>query len=639
VNKKTAPLSRIYKIKKMIPAPKLKKDLGLIHVFCIAAGAMISSGIFILPGLAYSKTGPSVILCYFLAGLLSIPGMLSLAEMTTAMPKAGGDCFTIIRSMGPSVGTVAGLLSWFSLSMKSAFALVGMSVFTVLIVNVNIHIAAVVFCLVFLLLNIIGIKEAGRTQVALVAGLLGLMLLYIILGLPAVKIGNFSPFAPKGVGAVLFTTAFVFVSYAGLLKIASVAEEIKNPARNIPLGMIISLLVVSLLYTLMVFVTTGAVEAAVLSQSLTPISDGAEVFMGSAGKIALGIAAILAFLSTANAGIMTAARSLIPLSQDGLLPAFLGKINVRFRTPHNALTITGAFIILSLFLRLEILVEAASVVLILTNLLSCTSVIILRESRLHNYQPRFRAPLYPWLQIFGIVGFSFLIIEMGREALLISCLLIVVAIFVYWFYGRIRTNREYALLHIIERVTAKELTSYSLESELREIVRERDDIIKDRFDSIVERCAVLDIEKAVSLEQFFKQAADAMSERLKLAPSVLFNLLVRREKETSTVLNPALAIPHIIVEGEKTFDILLARSREGISFSPQYPNVHIVFVLAGTRDERNFHLRALSAIAQIVQDPSFEKKWMTARNEQSLRDIVLLGARRREQSPGFLVSD
>jgi amino acid transporter/mannitol/fructose-specific phosphotransferase system IIA component (Ntr-type) len=618
---------------------KLKRDLGLVHVFCIASGAMISSGIFILPGLAYSKAGPAVIICYFLAGLLSIPGMLSLAEMTTAMPKAGGDCFTIIRSMGPSVGTVAGLLSWFSLSMKSAFALIGMSVFTVLIVDLNIHIVAVFFCLVFLLINLIGIKEAGRTQVIMVAGLLLLMVLYIIVGLPAVKIECFSPFMPRGIASIFFTTGFVFVSYAGLLKIASVAEEIKNPTTNIPLGMILSLLVVSILYTLMVFVTTGVVEPNGLSRSLTPISDGAEVFMGSAGKIALSIAAILAFLSTANAGIMTAARSLIPLSQDRLLPAFLGKINMRFRTPHNALIITGAFIISSLFLRLEILVEAASVVLILTNLLSCTSVIILRESRLHNYQPRFRAPLYPWLQIFGILGFNFLIIEMGREALLISSLLIVVAIFVYWFYGRIRTNREYALLHLIERITAKELTTYSLESELREIIRERDDIIKDRFDHTVEKCVMLDIRESTSLDEFFRRAADVMSERLKLNSSVLFNLLVQREKETSTVLNSDLAIPHIIIDGEKTFEILLVRAREGIRFSDEYQEVHTVFVLAGTRDERNFHLRVLSAIAQIVQNPDFEKKWMTARNERALRDIILLGARRRERSSGILFPD
>ncbi len=608
---------------------KLKRELGLIHIFCIATGAMVSSGIFILPGLAYAKAGPAVILCYFLAGLLSLPGMLSLAEMITAMPKAGGDCFTVIRSMGPSVGSVAGLLSWFSLSMKSAFALIGMSIFTVLLVDMNVHLIAVFFCLAFLFINLIGIKEAGTTQVFMVVGLLLLMVLYIVTGLPSVKVNNLSPFAPKGIASVFFTTGFVFVSYTGLLKIASVAEEIKNPTRNIPLGMVLSLSIVMLLYAFMIFITTGVLEADKLSHSLTPISDGAEVFLGTGGKIALSIAAILAFLSTANAGIMTAARSLIPLSQDGLLPSFFGKINSRFGTPHNALIVTGLFIILSLFLKLEILVEAASVVLILTNLLSCTSVIILRESRIHNYQPQFRAPLYPWLQIFGIVGFGFVIFEMGSEALLISCLLIVVAIFVYWFYGRIRANREYALLHLIERVTAKELTSYSLESELREIIRERDVIVKDRFDTIVEKCTVLDIKESVSLEEFFKQVADVMSNRLKLNPSFLFDLLTQREKETSTVLNPHMAIPHIIIDGENTFEILLVRAQNGIKFSDEYPNVQTVFVLVGTRDERNFHLRALSAIAQVVQSPDFEKKWLSARSQQELRDIVLLGTRRR----------
>ena len=602
-----------------------------MHVFCIASGAMISSGIFILPGLAYAKAGTAVIVCYFLAGLLSIPGMLSLAEMTTAMPKAGGDCFTIVRSMGPSVGTVAGLLSWFSLSMKSAFALVGMSVFTILIVDVNIHIIAVIFCLIFLFINLIGIKKAGRTQIIMVLALLLLMILYIILGLPTVKVESFSPFMPNKIVSLFFTTGFVFVAYAGLLKIASVAEEIKKPDRNIPLGMILSLLVASVLYTLMVFVTTGVLPPETLSKSLTPISDGAAVFMGPAGKIALSVAAILAFLSTANAGIMTAARSLIPLSQDGLLPAFLAKINERFRTPHNALIITAAFIILSLFLNLEILVEAASVVLILTNLLACASVIILRESRIHNYQPRFRSPLYPWMQILGIIGFSFLIFEMGTEALLISSMLIVAALFVYWFYGRIRTNREYALLHLIERITAKELTTYSLESELREIIRERDDIIKDRFDHIVEKCIILDLQQTLSLDDFFRLAADAVADRLKMAPSALFELLVQREKETSTALNPGLAIPHIIIDGEKTFEILLVRARQGINFSDEYPNIHTVFVLLGTKDERNFHLRVLSAIAQVVQGPDFEKKWMNAKNQSQLRDIILLGKRKREK--------
>jgi amino acid transporter len=617
----------------------LKRELTLFGVFCIASGAMISSGLFILPGMAYARAGPAVILCYLFAGILALPGMLSIAEMTTAMPKAGGDCFAIIRSMGPAVGTVAGLLSWFSLSMKSAFALVGMSVFTVLIVEIDIHIVAVTFCLIFLFINIIGIKQAGRTQVLLVVALLALMILYIARGLPAVKVTNFEPFAPHGLAAIFFTTGFVFVSYAGLLKIASVAEEIKNPTRNIPLGMILSLLVVGLLYTLMVFITTGVVEPDKLSHSLTPISDGAAVFMGSAGKIALAIAAILAFLSTANAGIMTAARSLVPLAGDGLLPAFFGRINKRFGTPHNSLLVTSGFIIIALLLKLEILVEAASVVLILTNILACTSVIILRESRIQNYQPDFRTPLYPWIQIAGIVGFGFVLLEMGKEALAISFILIISGLFVYWFYGRIRTNREYALLHLVERLAAPGTPGLamaagtdteSLEKELREIIRERDQIVKDRFDHIIEQSVVLDLKGPMSLEEFFKFVSDEVAGRVNVEAPMLLKLLQDRESLSSTVIGGNLAIPHVVIEGQNSFDILIARCEAGIVFSQAEPAVTAAFVILGTRDQRNFHLQALAAIAQIVMGPSFEKKWLAAKNREALRDLVLLGRRKRQ---------
>lgn len=117
--------------------------------------------------------------------------------------------------------------------------------------------------------------------------------------------------------------------------------------------------------------------------------------------------------------------------------------------------------------------------------------------------------------------------------------------------------------------------------------------------------------------------------RLNVNPSVLLRLLLDREKESSTVLSPGLAIPHIVIDGEHTFDLLLARCKKGIMFSESTQKVQAVFMLIGTRDERNFHLRALSAIAQIVQDPHFEKKWLAAKNKEALRDIVLLGERRR----------
>lgn len=163
---------------------ELKKTLGLIHIFCITSGAMISSGLFVLPGIAYAKAGPAIIISYLLAGLLSLPGMMSLVEMTTAMPKAGADCYGVIRSMGPGIGTVSGLLSWFSLAMKSAFALIGLSLLAVTFVNINIYVIAIAGCLIFLIINLVGVKEAGVLQLILAGILFFIMAFYIIRGVP-----------------------------------------------------------------------------------------------------------------------------------------------------------------------------------------------------------------------------------------------------------------------------------------------------------------------------------------------------------------------------------------------------------------------------------------------------------------------
>ncbi|MGA1823611.1 MAG: amino acid permease [bacterium] len=608
---------------------KLKKELTLLDIFCIATGAMISSGLFILPGLAHAKAGPAVILSYFLAGFLAMNGMLSQAELVSAMPKTGGIYFYITRSMGAGAGTVNGLITWFSLSLKSAFALVGMAAFTENIITMKASAIAMIFGCVFILINIIGIKEVGRVQRLLVLGLLSILLLYIIRGLPFVNVHNFEPFVPNGITSVFATAGFVFISFGGLLKIASVAEEVKDPARIIPLGMILSLFIVTIIYTLVVFITSGVLGAAVLDHSLTPISDGASVFLGSKGVLLLNIAAILSFISTANAGIMAASRYPMALAQDGLLPETFGRVHKRFKTPVISVLCTGFFIIIALLFDLTVLVKMASTVLICTFLFSCLAVIIMRESRVQNYEPKFKSPLYPWTQIIGIIGYGLFIFEMGNDALIAFTIFIAGGFFIYWFYGRIRTNREYALLHLIERITAKELTTHSLETELKEIIQERDEIAKDRFDRIIEKSIILDIDETIGLEEFFKIASEALSGRLHIKASNLTQLLSEKEQKTSTVIGRGIAIPHIIIDGEKSFEVLLVRSKRGIEFAAKEQKVHAVFVLVGTRDERNFHLRALAAIAQICQDPSFNKKWLAAKNEEGLRDIILLGKRMR----------
>ena len=617
---------------------RLKKELNLLDIFCIATGAMISSGLFILPAIAFARSGPAVIIAYLLAALLVIPGLLSKAELATAMPKAGGTYFYIERTLGPAAGTFSGLANWFSLSLKSAFALMGMGIFAVLVYphisEIQIKIIAVGFCLVFTVLNLTSVKTTGKFQVSLVFLLIGLLILYIFRGVNHLQFPRYTPFMPYGFGSIFATAGLVFVSFGGLTKVASIAEEVKSPNRNIPLGMILAFLVTTLLYALVIFVTVGLVGSAQLKGSLIPLSLGAGVSMGRIGMLLMGLAALIAFMTTANAGILSASRFPLAMSRDGLLPQLFRKINFRFKTPHISIFITSGFMIFAiLFLDLEDLVKTASTLWLLEFIFDNIAVIIMRESKIQAYRPTFKAPLYPWLQILGIVVLGFLIFEMGRTALSITGIFMIASLVWYLFYTGTRVNRQSAFVHVVERITAKELGGTTLPAELRKILIERDNIVEDRFDQLIKESEILDhrppADQECRAEDIFEIVAHTLSRRLRIEEKTLFDLFMEREKQSSTVIAPGLAIPHIVVPGRGKFDILLVRCKKGIIF-PHIPQpVHTLFVLVGSKDERNFHLRALAAIAQIAQDKDFDKNWSNARNVEELRDIILLAERKR----------
>ena len=613
----------------------LKRELGLLDVFCIASGAMLSSGLFVLPGLAFAKTGPAVIVAYLLAAVLVVPAMLSKAELATAMPKSGGDYFYIERSLGGYAGALGGIASWLSLSFKSAFALIGIGAFTALVYPdisaMQLKLVAVGCCLFFMVLNIFSAKIAGNVQDVLVLGLLAILAGYIFLGFGHIRFQHYVPFMPLGLSSVFATAGLVFVSYGGLTKIGSIAEEVKDPRRNLPLGMFMAFIVVSLLYVVIVGITIGLVDPAQLEGSLTPISLGASAFAGTWGGVILAIAALTAFITTSNAGILAASRFPMAMSRDRLLPEFFGKINARFGTPHISILVTSAFMIsVILFLGLEDFVKTASTLKIVLFLLVNVSVIIMRESKIQNYRPSFRSPLYPWMQIFGIVAYGFLIIEMGAVPLLVTGGFAVLGFIWFRFYARSRIDRKAALIRVVGRMTAKELAGRGLEKELMGILVERDNIIEDRFDRLIKECTILDLEGAMMSEAFFRTVSEALSESVHVDARALFDLFMEREKTSSTVVHPGLAIPHVIIEGSHQFGILLARCKAGISFADDQPPVRTVFILLGSRDERNYHLRALMAIAQIVQEDGFEAHWLRAGSLEALRDVILLSNRKRD---------
>jgi mannitol/fructose-specific phosphotransferase system IIA component (Ntr-type) len=254
----------------------------------------------------------------------------------------------------------------------------------------------------------------------------------------------------------------------------------------------------------------------------------------------------------------------------------------------------------------------------------------MRESRIQSYRPKFKSPLYPYIHILAIIAYGALIIDMGRVPLLITAGFIICAFVWYLVYAKKRVSRRAALVHVIERVTARELVDATLPDELREIIIERDEIVEDRFDQLIKDCEILDIRGKTSAEKIFRQVSAILAERLGTNEYVLFEKFLHREAEGGTVVQPGFAIPHIVVDGENKFDILLVRAVDGIDFPHAPDPVHVMFVLTGSKDQRNYHLRALMAVAQIAQEKDFEQRWLAARDPAEIRNLILLSTRRRD---------
>lgn len=609
----------------------MKKPLGFLDVFCIASGAMISSGIFILPGLAFAQAGPAVVLAYFLAGVLALIGVLSVVELATAMPRAGGDYYYVTRSLGPLVGTIAGLLSWIALSLKTAFAVFGLAEVVYLLSGGRIPLfaTAVPVTVFFVALNLKGAGAAAKLEVVLVLGLLALMGLYFAIGVPKFQMSRFHPFisGDGGLSAVLSTTGFVFVSFGGLLNIATISEEVRNPRRNIPGGFIAATVVITVLYTLLLLVTVSVLPAQDLSGSLSPLADTARLLTGTAGYAAITIAAVLAFVTTANAGILSASRYPLALGRDRLMPPLAAKVNAK-GAPVAAVLLTGAIVLGALLLDIDKLVKAASAVVLSSFILSAVAVLVLRKSNLTNYRPTFRVPLVPWLPLFGICCFLLLIADMGLASVEISAGLLLLALGLYFFYGRQHSTIEYALLHMLEPLFKKRLTKDALEQELFHGIVQRDDMSHDAFDEILKKADAIDLPPGAKKMDLLAMGSQALAKGLPLSEEQIRNQFIEREQQGSCVVTPFVAIPHILVEGVKLFHILLVRSREGIEFESG-TSVKAFFVIAGSRDMRNMHLKALAAIGHIVQHAEFEERWSSARNEAQLKNILLLSERIR----------
>ncbi|MEN8234963.1 MAG: APC family permease, partial [Actinomycetota bacterium] len=365
------------------PAGTLARSLGLYAVLTISIGAMIGSGIFVLPGLAFKIAGPSVVLAFSLAGVVVLPAALSKAEMATAMPQAGGTYLYIDRAMGPLLGTIAGFGVWFSLVFKASFALVGLSAYLEYFVPHPERPVAAALALILIGVNLLGVKQTAKFQMALVTIVVLVLLGFVATGMPTVEPAAFEPFLGHGIKGLLSATAVVFVSYAGVTKVASIAEEVRHPGRTIPAGMLVSIGFMMLLYPAIVAVIVGAAPHDELSHTETPVTLAAQQFLGDFGVALIAGIAVFALVSMANAGVIASARYPFAMARNSLAPPFLERIGTRSGVPVAGIAVTGALLlVLVLFVPLIELAKLASAFQLLVFALVNLALIAFREAKL-----------------------------------------------------------------------------------------------------------------------------------------------------------------------------------------------------------------------------------------------------------------
>ncbi len=433
---------------------KLERKLGLAGVTAIGLGAMLGSGIFILPGLAAAKTGSGLWLAYLMAALCALPAALSTAEIATAIPATGGKYIFLDRTFGPFWGTISGLGLWLSLLFKTAFALAGTGVYLeIFFPQLPPKWVALTILVAITALNIVGIKKVGAFQIAIVSLSIASLLGLALWSFPHVEPANFKDPFPNGSWGFITAVSLVFVSYYGVTKAAAVAGEVSDPDRNLPWGILLSLALAASLYTAVSYALIGTQPLEKLRGDVHPIYSLAQFLGGQPLGIAAVALAVLMMTSMANTGLLASSRFPFAMSRDNLLPEFLKKVHRKFLTPIYAIVLTSGTIAFSiLFLQIEQLAKFASSFLIVIFMAVNVSLLILRFSKPPWYKPSFRSPLFPAIQFLGIALSVLLLYSMGWIGLVSLLGMTVPGALLYSLYGRKFADRSGLLRRLSPRL-------------------------------------------------------------------------------------------------------------------------------------------------------------------------------------------
>jgi amino acid transporter/nucleotide-binding universal stress UspA family protein len=418
----------------------------LTEGIAIGLGTMVGAGIFVLSALAAERAGPASTVSYVIAGSVCLLVALVISELATGMPKAGGSYTFIAEALGPLAGSIVGPGNWLGLTFAGGFYLLAAGEYLAMVVPVPPRVASAAVGLLFTWMNYRGAKLTGSVQNVVVVVLLVILIAFVAVGMFNVDVELYQPFAPRGWRAVVGTVGLIIVSFTGFEKVSTISEEMKQPGRNLPLAIVGSVVIATMLYGLILTTLTGIFPLAGIAQREAPLVEAAGQVGGGVGSAVMLAAAILATLSSANAAIMASSRINYGMGRDGVLPDWFSHIHPELNTPSNAIVVTGGLgVLLSLTGQAEALAEISSALFMVSYALLCLSVIIMRSSRPPWYRPAFQTPLYPVLPVVAGLLCLAVILTMAPSSRITGLALVAASLiwYVVWVRRKARVVGEF----------------------------------------------------------------------------------------------------------------------------------------------------------------------------------------------------
>jgi APA family basic amino acid/polyamine antiporter len=441
-------------------AKALKRTLTAMDLTLLGIGAIIGTGIFVLTGTAAAnKAGPAIVLSYVLAGMACAFAALCYAEFAAMIPISGSAYTYAYATLGEIFAWMIGWDLILEYAVGSMTVAVGWSgYFQRILAGFGMHLPAwmaaapatgpgailnlpaILIVLAISCLLIVGVRESARFNAVIVAVKLAAILFFIVVGVGYVKPENWSPFMPYGWAGVSAAAAVVFFAYIGFDAVSTTAEEAKNPSRDLPIGIIASLVVCTVLYLLVAGILSGIIPVvdfkddpqflnAPVGYALAVIHQDWAAGLVSAGAVA-GITSVLLVM------LLSQPRIFFAMSRDHLLPPGVSKVHPKFRTPYITTMITGVVVaIVAGFTPIEILSEMTSIGTLFAFVVVSLAVIILRVKRPDARRP-FTVPGGHVIPVLGVVSCAYLMIALTVMTWVRFLVWLDIGMVIYWFYGR-----------------------------------------------------------------------------------------------------------------------------------------------------------------------------------------------------------